>query len=88
MEDFLLFIVLIPFFIFGYYLVKRVDVFVETKEYDIEKMNDCREAKSVIISGDTPLVEIDQEIDRFRQKHEDFEIILRDGRKNDIMEND
>lgn len=88
MEELLLFIVVIPFFIAGYYLVKKVDVFLDTSKYNTENDADCREADSVIIPGEKSLIEIDQEINSFRQKHEMFDIILRDTSRNDIMENE
>ena len=78
MKDILLFVAVISFFILGYHVIKRLDGFFKENRKrtnsDIEKKG----SSSVKISGDMPLIDIDNEIDKFRESHPDFEIILRD----------
>ncbi len=78
MEDILLFIAVISFFIFGYYIMNRIDLFIAENRKRRYKETQIKGPSSVKISGDMPLIEIDKEIDKFRQTHPNFEIILRD----------
>ena len=78
MKEILLFIVVISFFIFGYYIMNRIDLFIAENRERRYKDTQIKGPSSVKISGDMPLIEIDKEIDKFRQTHPNFEIILRD----------
>ena len=78
MEDILLIVVVISFFIFGYYIMDKIDFFIAENTERRYKETQIKGTSSVRISGDMPLVEIDREIDKFRQTHPNFEIILRD----------
>ncbi|MBU5428750.1 hypothetical protein KQI22_01550 [Kineothrix sp. MSJ-39] len=68
----------LPFFIFGFYIMKKVDQFISGNENRMREEIKMQEPSSVILSGDLPLMEIDKEIDIFRKKHPNFEIILKD----------
>ena len=78
MQDVLLLIEVVPFFLFGFYIMKKVDAFIYENEKNKYEEIEVKEPSSIIISGDIPLIEIDQEIDEFRQKHQNFEIILKE----------
>lgn len=79
MKYFLVLIAVTSFFLFGYHIMKRIDLFVAENRERIYKETQIKGPSSVKISGDMPLIEIDKEIDKFRQTHPNFEIILRDG---------
>lgn len=78
MKDILLLLAVIPAFIFGYYIMKRVDLFICENEKRMNEEINLKEPSSVRLSGDMPLMEIDKEIDKYRKNHSDFEIILKD----------
>lgn len=78
MEDILLIVAVISFFIFGYYIMDKIDFFIAGNTERRYKETEIKGPSSVKISGDMPLIEIDKEIDKFRLSHPHFEIILRD----------
>lgn len=70
------------FFLFGFYIMKKVDQFIYENEKRVNEEMKMREPSSVKISGDMSLIEIDREIDKFRQNHPNFEIILKEENNN------
>ena len=82
MIDTLLIVAVIPFFLFGFYIMKKVDQFIYENEKRVNEEMKMREPSSVKISGDMSLIEIDREIDKFRQNHPNFEIILKEENNN------
>ena len=78
MKDILLLIAVISFFIIGYHIMNRIDFFIAENREKRYKETQIKNPSSVKIPGDMPLIEIDKEIDKFRQTHPNFEIILRD----------
>lgn len=83
LNDILLILVIIPFFLFGFYIVKKVDRFIYDNEKRLSEEIKLREPTSVKLRGDMPLIEIGKEIDKFRQKHPNLEIILKDETTDD-----
>ena len=78
MTNILLIASILPFFLFGLYILKIVDEFIiENKKRIIVEIKMLYHS-SVILPGDLPLMEIDKEIDMFRKQHPNFKIILKD----------
>ena len=83
MKDIIILTTFIQLYVFGYHLMKKLDSFI--MENEAKKSGDIElvEPSSVIISGKTSLIEMDRQIAEFRQKHPDFEIVLRDCSGNE-----
>ena len=79
MTNILLIASALPFFLFGFYIVKKVDEFILENKKRMSEEIEMLEPSSVILPGDLPLMEIDKEIDMFRKQHSKFKIILKDG---------
>lgn len=78
MTNILLIASVLPFFLFGFYIVKKVDEFILENKKRMREEIQMLEPSSVILPGDLPLMEIDKEIDMFRKQHSNFKIILKD----------
>ena len=78
MSNILLIASVLPFFLFGFYVVKKVDEFILENKKRMSEEIQMLEPSSVMLPGDLPLMEIDKEIDMFRKKHPNFKIILKD----------
>lgn len=78
MTNILLIASILPFFLFGFYIVKKVDEFILENKKRMSEEIQMLEPSSVILPGDLPLMEIDKEIDMFRKQHSNFKIILKD----------
>lgn len=78
MTNILLIASVLPFFLFGFYIVKKVDEFILENKKRMSEEIEMLEPSSVILPGDLPLMEIDKEIDMFRKQHPNFKIILKD----------
>lgn len=78
MTNILLIASVLPFFLFGFYIVKKVDEFILENKKRMSEEIQMLEPSSVILPGDLPLMEIDKEIDMFRKQHSNFIIILKD----------
>ena len=78
MTNILLIASVLPFFLFGFYIVKKVDEFILENKKRMSEEIQMLEPSSVILPGDLPLMEIDKEIDMFRKQHSNFKIILKD----------
>lgn len=78
MTNILLIASILPFFLFGFYIVKKVDEFILENKKRMSVEIQMLEPSSVILPGDLPLMEIDKEIDMFRKQHSNFKIILKD----------
>ena len=74
MTNILLIASVLPFFLFGFYIVKKVDEFILENKKRMSEEIEMLEPSSVILPGDLPLMEIDM----FRKKHPNFKIILKD----------
>ncbi|MCR4923048.1 MAG: hypothetical protein K5931_03475 [Lachnospiraceae bacterium] len=78
MVNITLFIVLISLFIFGFHIMKQVDLFIFENKTGLNKYRKKKEPSYLVLPGNLSLLEIDREIDEFRKKHRNFKIILRD----------
>ena len=78
MAELLLIVSLLAVFVFGFYLMRRLDRFLEEKE------NESCEPSKVLLPHGLSESEILCEIRRFRETHGNVDIILSDGQKNDF----
>ena len=75
MAELLLIVSLLGIFAFGFYIMCRLDRFLEENRKALLKENESREPSES---------EILCEIRRFRETHGNVDIILSDGQKNDF----
>ena len=64
MTNILLIASVLPFFLFGFYIVKKVDEFILENKKRMSEEIQMLEPSFVILPGDLPLMEIDKEIDK------------------------
>lgn len=78
MEDILLGLIMIITFALGYFLMKKLDDFLEENRNSIEKENKKKEPSCIILTDDLSKDEIMSEIQQFQEKHEKMKIIICD----------
>ena len=71
-------------FVFGFYLMSRLDRFLEENRKALLKENESREPSEILLPQGLSESEILCEIRRFRETHGNVDIILSDGQKNDF----
>ena len=84
MAELLLIISLLGVFAFGFYLMSRLDRFLEENRKALLKENESREPSEILLPQGLSESEILCEIRRFRKTHRNVDIILSDGQKNDF----
>ena len=84
MAKLLLIVSLLGIFAFGFYVVCRLDRFLEENRKALLKENESCEPSEVLLPHGLSDSEILSEIRRFRETHGTIEIILSDGQKNDF----
>jgi hypothetical protein len=84
MAELLLIVSLLGIFAFGFYLMSRLDRFLEENRKALLKENEFREPSEILLPHGLSESEILCEIRRFRETHGDVDIILSDGQKNDF----
>lgn len=84
MEGAILLVAMLSVFIFGFYMMKRLDSFLEENDQRIQKENETKEPSCVILTNELSDEEIMKEIQRFRARHAFMNIILCDG-ENDVL---
>lgn len=72
-------------FAFGFYLMGKLDIFLDENRKDIEKENESREPSCVMLTDSLTDEEILEEIRRFRKCHEDINVLLYDSSHADFM---
>ena len=80
MAELLLIVSLLAVFVFGFYLMSRLDRFLEENRKALIKENESCEPSKVLL----PHGLSESEIRRFRETHGNVDIILSDGQKNDF----
>ncbi len=73
-----LIIFLLFLFLYGLYIMNKVDRFIYENQKAKKDEIVLKGPSSVKIAGNIPLKEIDKEIDKFKQTHPNFEVILRE----------
>ena len=84
MAELLLIVSLLAVFVFGFYLISRLDQFLEENRKALLKENESCEPSEILLPPGLSDSEILSEIHRFRETHGNVDIILSDGQKNDF----
>ena len=80
MAELLLIVSLLGIFAFGFYLMSRLDRFLEKNRKALLKENKFREFSEILLPQE--LSDILSEIHRFRETHGKVDIILSDGKED------
>ena len=72
-------------FVFGFYLMGKLDKFLDENRKAIEKENESREPSCVLLTDSLTDDEILEEIRRFRKCHEDINVLLYDSSHAEFM---
>lgn len=72
-------------FVFGFYLMGKLDKFLDENRKAIEKENESREPSCVLLTDSLTDDEILEEILRFRKCHEDINVLLYDSSHAELM---
>ena len=83
MAELLLIVSLLAVFVFGFYLMSRLDRFLEENRKALLKENESCEPSEVSLPHGLPDSEILSEIHRFRERHGTVDIILSDGKEDE-----
>ena len=84
MAELLLIVSLLGIFAFGFYVMCRLDRFLEENRKALLKENESCEPSEVLLPHGLSDSEILSEIRRFRETHGTIDIILSDGKKKDF----
>ena len=84
MAELLLIVSLLGIFAFGFYIMCRLDRFLEENRKALLKENESREPSEILLPQGLSESEILVAIRRFRETHGNVDIILSDGQKNDF----
>ena len=84
MAELLLIVSLLGIFAFGFYIMCRLDRFLEENRKALLKENESCEPSEVLLPHGLSDSEVLSEIHRFRQTHGKVDIILSDEQKNDF----
>ncbi len=79
MTDTVLIIAILSVFLFGYFLMVKLDKFLVENRKAIEKENEKKEPSCVMLTENLSEKEIVEEIQRFRNNHEGARVILYDS---------
>ena len=83
MAELLLIVSLLGIFAFGFYIMCRLDRFLEENRKALLKENESREPSEVLLPHGLSESEILCEIRRFRETHGNVDIILSDGKEDE-----
>ena len=83
MAELLLIVNLLTVFVFGFYLISRLDRFLEENRKALLKENESCEPSKVLLPHGLSESEILCEIRRFRETHGNVDIILFDGKEDE-----
>lgn len=82
MAELLLIVSLLAVFVFGFFLMGRLDRFLEENRKVLLKENESCEPSEVLLPQGLSDSEILSEIHRFRETHGKVDILLSDGQEN------
>lgn len=82
--ELLLIVSLLGVFIFGFFLMGRLDRFLDENRKALLKENETREPSEILLPQGLSDSEILSEIHRFREKHGTVDIILSDGKEDAV----
>ena len=83
MAELLLIVSLLAVFAFGFYLMSRLDRFLEENRKALLKENESCEPSEILLPQGLSESEILCEIRRFRETHGNVDIILSDGKEDE-----
>ena len=83
-RDILLILYVLGVFVFGYFLLARLDKFLEENRKTIENENENREPSCVMLTEEMSDEEIATEVKRFRDKHASARIVLYDSADTEL----
>ena len=83
MDELLLIVSLLAVFVFGFYLMSRLDRFLEENRKALLKENESCEPSEVLLPHELSDSEILSEIRRFQETHGTVDIILSDGKEDE-----
>lgn len=85
MGDVILIIAVVAVMIFGFFIMKMIDVFLEENRKAIEKENQKKEIPLMFLDAENNEKAI-SDIELFRQKHRDVRIVVYDEFEVDLTE--
>ena len=85
-RDIILIISVLGVFVFGYFLMARLDKFLDDNRKTIENENDNREPSCVMLTEEMSDEEIATEVKRLRDKHTSARIVLYDSTDTELSE--
>ena len=85
MEDVILIIAVAAVMIFGFFIMKRLDVFLEENRKAIEKENQKKEVPLMFLDAENNEKAI-SDIELFRQKHRNVRIVIYDESEVELTE--
>lgn len=83
MAELLLIVSLLGIFAFGFYIMCRLDRFLEENRKALLKENESREPSEILLPQGLSKSEILCAIRRFRETHRNVDIILSDGKEDE-----
>ena len=83
MAELLLIVSLLAVFVFGFYLMSRLNRFLEENRKALLKENESREPSEILLPQGLSDSEISSEIRRFQETHGTVDIILSDGKEDE-----
>lgn len=83
MAELLLIVSLLGIFAFGFYIMCRLDRFLEENRKALLKENESREPSEILLPQGLSESEILCSIRRFRETHGNVDIILSDGKEDE-----
>ena len=84
LAELLLIVSLLGVFVFGFFLMGRLDRFLDENRKALLKENETREPSEILLPQGLSDSEILSEIRRFRKKHGKIDIILSDGKEDEF----
>ena len=85
-RDILLILCVLGVFVFGCFLMARLDKFLDENRKTIENENEYREPSCVMLTEEMSDEEIATEVKRFRDKHASARIVLYDSLDTKLSE--
>ncbi len=85
MKDVIVIIAVTAVIVFGFFIMKRLDAFLEENRKAIEKENQKKEIPLMVLAAENNEKAI-SDIELFRQKHRDVRIVVYDESEVDLTE--
>lgn len=85
-RDIILIISVLGVFVFGYFLMARLDKFLEENRKAIEKEEEKKEPSCVMLTEEMSDEDIVEEVKKFRETHKGTRIILYDSSDTELSE--